>query len=355
MSDQAEVLRQAAQRGRNREPLRRLSQRKSDDTARVVAVTSGKGGVGKTSFVVNLAVVLADLGMRVTILDADLGLANVDVLLGLAARHNLHHVINGTLSLEDILIKGPRDVQIIPGASGLRDIADMGLEDRKYLVESLYKTTRGRDLVIVDTAAGMSRNVLDFVLSAQEIIVLTAPEPAAMTDAYAMIKVISRENPNSVVRLVVNMCPNRTEAENVVEQLTLLSDRFLDFSFDALGYIPPKPPALVSLSAPKSHNAPLASTPTGGQTAPTAPTSVTASAWGYESPAETQGTVLDIDTLNALIEEFTGAIARAEAAKSAHPAFIDHLNHILASLVAYRDALVANNADPAKPGGWGDY
>jgi septum formation inhibitor-activating ATPase MinD len=172
MSDQAEVLRQAAQRGRNREPLRRLSQRKSDDTARVVAVTSGKGGVGKTSFVVNLAVVLADLGMRVTILDADLGLANVDVLLGLAARHNLHHVINGTLSLEDILIKGPRDVQIIPGASGLRDIADMGLEDRKYLVESLYKTTRGRDLVIVDTAAGMSRNVLDFVLSAQEIIVV---------------------------------------------------------------------------------------------------------------------------------------------------------------------------------------
>ncbi|MDD4337285.1 MAG: MinD/ParA family protein [Firmicutes bacterium] len=241
MSDQAEVLRQAAQRGRNREPLRRLSQRKSDDTARVVAVTSGKGGVGKTSFVVNLAVVLADLGMRVTILDADLGLANVDVLLGLAARHNLHHVINGTLSLEDILIKGPRDVQIIPGASGLRDIADMGLEDRKYLVESLYKTTRGRDLVIVDTAAGMSRNVLDFVLSAQEIIVLTAPEPAAMTDAYAMIKVISRENPNSVVRLVVNMCPNRTEAENVVEQLTLLSDRFLDFSFDALGYIPTDP------------------------------------------------------------------------------------------------------------------
>ncbi|MDD4793441.1 MAG: hypothetical protein PHP20_10295 [Firmicutes bacterium] len=118
---------------------------------------------------------------------------------------------------------------------------------------------------------------------------------------------------------------------------------------------PPKPPALVSLSAPKSHNAPLGSTPTGMQTAPTAPTSVTASAWGYESPAETQGTVLDIDTLNALIEEFTGAIARAEAAKSAHPAFIDHLNHILASLVAYRDALVANNADPAKPGGWGDY
>lgn len=241
MSDQAEVLRQAAQRGQTKEALRRPSQPRSDDVARVVAVTSGKGGVGKTSFVVNLAVVLANLGMRVTILDADLGLANVDVLFGLAARHNLHHVINGTLSMEDILIKGPGDVHIIPGASGLRDIADMGLEDRKYLMESLFKAMRGRDLLIIDTAAGLSRNVLDFVLSAQETIVLTAPEPAAMTDAYAMIKVISREAPNSVVRLVVNMCPNRTEAENVVEQLTLLSQRFLDFSFDALGYIPIDP------------------------------------------------------------------------------------------------------------------
>ena len=241
MSDQAEVLRRAAKRGQDNQPLRRLSQQRSADTARVTAVTSGKGGVGTATFGGNLAVVLSRRGRGVTILDADLGLANVDVVLGLAARHNLHHVINGTLSLEDILIKGPRDVQIIPGASGLRNIADMGLEDRQYLVESLHKATHGRDLVIVDTAAGMSRNVLDFVLSAQEIIVLTAPEPAAMTDAYAMIKVGSRENPNSVVRLVVNMCPNRAVAEDVVEQLTLLSDRFLGFRFDALGYIPTDP------------------------------------------------------------------------------------------------------------------
>jgi len=241
MSDQAEELREAASRVQGKESRRKVARGESDDTTRVVAVTSGKGGVGKTSFVVNLAMLLADFGLRVTILDADLGLANVDVLLGLAARHNLHHVIKGTLSLEDIIVTGPRDVQIIPGASGLRDIADMAPEDRKRLIESLSRAVRGRDLLIIDTAAGMSRTVLDFVLSAQEAIVITAPEPTAMTDAYAMIKVISRENPNAIVRIVVNMCHSRKEAENVVEQLSLLSDRFLDFTFDALGYIPVDP------------------------------------------------------------------------------------------------------------------
>ena len=196
------------------------------------------GRSGQPNFVVNLAVALAGAGMRVTILDADLGLANVDVLLGMTVRHNLHHVINGTLSLADIVLPGPSGIEVIPGASGLRDIADMKESARRTLIESLSVAVRDRDLLLIDTAAGVSKNVLDFVLAAQEVILLTMPEPTAMTDAYAMIKLISRSNPDAAVRVVVNQTPTRQEAESVVEQLNLLSRRFLSFSVDPLGYVP---------------------------------------------------------------------------------------------------------------------
>ncbi|MEA4883665.1 MAG: MinD/ParA family protein [Clostridia bacterium] len=238
MSDQAAELRGMAQEVGDVRTRQQRTKKSADDSVRVVAVTSGKGGVGKTNFVVNLAMALADMGMRVSILDADLGLANVDVLLGLPVRHNLHHVLNGTLSLEDIVVRGPRDIELIPGASGLREIADMDDASRANLIGALARAVRGRDILIVDTGAGMSKNVMDFVLSAQETIVMTAPEPTAMADAYAMIKVISRENPSAAVRVVVNMCASRDEAKNVVEQLALLASRFLSFTFEPLGYIP---------------------------------------------------------------------------------------------------------------------
>jgi flagellar biosynthesis protein FlhG len=240
MSDQAAELRGLVRQFQGqREPVSQKTGRKSQpEAARIVAVTSGKGGVGKTNLVVNLAVALADAGMRVTILDADLGLANVDVLLGLTARHNLHHVINGTLSLADIILRGPHGVEVIPGASGLRDIADMKESTRNRFIESISDAVRDRDLLLIDTAAGVTRNVLDFVLAAQEVILLTVPEPTAMTDAYAMIKLISRSNPDAAVRVVVNLAPGRQEAESAVEQLNLLSRRFLNFSVDPLGYVP---------------------------------------------------------------------------------------------------------------------
>lgn len=240
MSDQAAELRGLVRRVRGHDVSahRKAGRKGQPDAARIVAVTSGKGGVGKTNFVVNLAVALADMGMRVTILDADLGLANVDVLLGLTVRHNLHHVINGTLSLSDIVLSGPRGIEVIPGASGLRDIADMRESARRRLIESLSDVVRDRDLLLIDTAAGVSANVLDFVLAAQEVILLTVPEPTAMTDAYAMIKLISRANPDAAVRVVVNLESSRQEAESVVEQLNLLSERFLSFSVEPLGYVP---------------------------------------------------------------------------------------------------------------------
>ncbi len=240
MSDQAAELRGLVRQfqGQSESVSRKTGRKSQPDAARIVAVTSGKGGVGKTNLVVNLAVALADAGMRVTILDADLGLANVDVLLGLTVRHNLHHVINGTLSLADIILPGPRGIEVIPGASGLRDIADMQESARNRFIESISDAVRDRDLLLIDTAAGVTRNVLDFVLAAQEVILLTVPEPTAMTDAYAMIKLISRSNPDAAVRVVVNLAPNRQEAESAVEQLNLLSRRFLSFSVDPLGYVP---------------------------------------------------------------------------------------------------------------------
>ncbi len=238
MSDQAAELRGLVRRAQGEPVCRKAGPKGQPGATRIVAVTSGKGGVGKTNFVVNLAVALADTAMRVTILDADLGLANVDVLLGLTVRHNLHHVINGTLSLSDIVLPGPRGIEVIPGASGLREIADMRGAARQRLIESLADVVGDRDILLVDTAAGVSANVLDFVLAAQEVILLTVPEPTAMADAYAMIKLISRANPNAVVRVVVNLASNRKDAETLVEQLNLLSQRFLNFHVEPLGYVP---------------------------------------------------------------------------------------------------------------------
>lgn len=240
MPDQAAELRGLVQR------LRWIDKRESParpgtDGARIIATTSGKGGVGKTNFVVNTAISMAGLGLKVSVLDADLGMANVDVLLGLAARYNLRHVINGTLSMSDIIVQGPRDIQVIPGASGLREIADLRERDRLRLIGSLEEAASERDILFIDTGAGVSSNVLDFVMAAGEVIVLTTPEPTAMTDAYAMIKLISRQDPRARIHVVVNMAPSRQEAQAAVEQLNKLCQRFLGFRFNALGYIPMDP------------------------------------------------------------------------------------------------------------------
>lgn len=208
------------------------------DRGRVIAVTSGKGGVGKTNFTVNLAITLADMGVKVGVLDADMGMANVDVLLGMAAKHNLHDVIQGAMSIRDVIVEGPKGVRVIPGASGLREMADLRPHDRRMLLSSLAEAVAGRDLLLVDTGAGLSANVMDFVMAAGEVIVITTPEPTAMTDAYAMIKVIARQDPTATVHLVINMASDKREAQTADEQMAKLCDKFLGFKFHSLGYIP---------------------------------------------------------------------------------------------------------------------
>ena len=206
---------------------------------RVIAVTSGKGGVGKTNIVTNLAYSLARKGKKVLVLDADLNLANVDVLLGLTPKFNLHHVLIGEKRLRDILIKAPGGFQILPASSGIMELADLSEEQKLFFLSEISALGNIIDIMLIDTAAGINNNVIYFTLAAQEKVVVLTPEPTSLTDAYAMIKVLSSLHDVKRFRILVNSARTEKEALAVFRQLTLVSDRFLgSLSLDYLGFIP---------------------------------------------------------------------------------------------------------------------
>jgi flagellar biosynthesis protein FlhG len=209
--------------------------------ARVVAVTSGKGGVGKTNFSTNLSLTLAKSGKRVIVLDADLGLANLHVIMGVNPPYNLEHVMRGEKSLRDILHSGPSGVKIIAGGSGITELANLDEPTRLAFVSGMRELDTLADVSLIDTGAGLSRNVLAFLCAVEEIIVVTTPEPTAITDAYATIKVVSMENPTAKQSLVVNMAHSEAEAEAVAERLILIAERFLNVKLEFLGFIPQDP------------------------------------------------------------------------------------------------------------------
>ncbi|MBI2371821.1 MAG: MinD/ParA family protein [Deltaproteobacteria bacterium] len=205
---------------------------------RVIAVSSGKGGVGKTNVVANVACALARLGRRVLILDADLGLANLDVLLGLAPRFTLAHVIAGEKTIEEILVPGPAGVEILPAASGVQELAELQEPQRLALLRELDRLDGGRyDLLLIDTAAGISSNVLTFSAAAQEILVVASPEPTSITDAYALMKVLAAKHRERHFRLLVNSAADPREGKEVYRKLSLAVDRFLHVSLDYAGYV----------------------------------------------------------------------------------------------------------------------
>ena len=206
--------------------------------ARVIAVTSGKGGVGKTNFCSNLALTLAAGGQRVIIVDADLGLANVHVVMGVAPRFHLEHVMQGEKTLQDVLYQAPGGVGIIGGGSGLADMANLDDARRQRFIHSLSELDTLADVVLLDTGAGLSHNVLAFLCAVDEVIVVTTPEPTAITDAYATIKVLSQENPNAQQRLVINMAQSEAEAQAVWQRLHSIAQRFLQRELSCLGFIP---------------------------------------------------------------------------------------------------------------------
>ena len=204
---------------------------------RVLAVTSGKGGVGKTNIVANLAFGLCELGKKVVVLDADFGLANIDVLLGLTPRFHLGHVLFGNKTLTEIMVQGPKGIRIIPASSGLQRLAELTAEQRNHLVESFADLEQDVDFFVIDTAAGISRNVIHFLFSSQAVFVVSAPEPTAIVDAYAVIKIILAEDPAKDVRVLINSVEHEEEAREVFCQINSVVKRFLNRDVVYLGHV----------------------------------------------------------------------------------------------------------------------
>ncbi len=204
----------------------------------VIAVSGGKGGVGKSNISVNLSIALAELRRRVLLVDADLGLANVDVLLGLKARHNLADVLAGTHSLRDVLVSGPAGMKIVPAASGVPHMAALGAREHAGLINAFSELSDQVDILIVDTAAGISDTVISFVRAAHEVLVVVCDEPSSITDAYALIKVLNKAQGMQRFRVVANMTRNPQEGRSMFAKLNAVCERFLDVTLQYVGNIP---------------------------------------------------------------------------------------------------------------------
>ena len=205
--------------------------------ARIVAVASGKGGVGKTNVAVNLAYCLSMAGRRVLLMDADMGTANADVLCDLIPNGTLAHVVAGRRTLRQIMLKGPGGFALIPGTSGLANMAALGEAQLRTLMRQLQSFEKEVDLILLDTGAGVSPNVLSFVQRADQLLVVTTPEPPAITDAYAMIKVVARKDPHPQVLVVVNQVHDLAEARGVFARVDATCRRFLDLGIRFAGHV----------------------------------------------------------------------------------------------------------------------
>ena len=226
MPDQAEGIRQLqAAVASEARPASRGGLRRH---ARVVAVTSGKGGVGKTSLASNIAVAAASRGRRVLLVDVDLGLANVDIILGVQPRYNLAHFISGRRRLEEIVVRGPGGVLLVPGANGIAQLADLDAAARERVIHGLNELETQVDLIIIDTGAGIGPDVLSFTSTADDVLVVITPDPASLTDGYAVVKSIWLTGRRTGFRLALNMTRSAEEALAVAGRIHRVMSRFLD-------------------------------------------------------------------------------------------------------------------------------
>ena len=205
---------------------------------KVIAIASGKGGVGKTNVTVNIGVALAAQGKQVLLLDADLGLANIDVMLGLHPQYNLLHVLDGSKSLNDIIVEGPSGLKIIPAASGIQKMAELSSAEHAGMIQAFSEMDQHIDVLLIDSAAGIADSVISFTRAAQEVIIVVCDEPASITDAYALIKLLSKEHDVEHFHIIANMTRNVQEGRELFNKISLVCDRFLDVNLDFMGIVP---------------------------------------------------------------------------------------------------------------------
>lgn len=232
MEDQAQQLRELMRA----KPASAGAQK--DRKTRIITVTSGKGGVGKTNVSVNMAIAYARLGKKVIVMDADLGLANVNVMLAMIPKFNLYHVIRKQKTMQEIILDTEYGIRIVAGASGFSKIANLTDDERQSFIEELNALSSA-DIIIIDTSAGVSSNVLSFVAAADEAVIVTTPEPTAITDAYGIIKIIATEveNLNMGLKLVVNRVKSVAEAKSVADRMINIAGQFLNLKVEYLGFI----------------------------------------------------------------------------------------------------------------------
>ncbi|MBM7555359.1 MinD/ParA family protein [Halanaerobacter jeridensis] len=239
MKDQAENLRKMIQQKKNNSDSssRVESAQNKVDSARIYTVTSGKGGVGKSNFTANLALALQEQGEKVILFDADLGMANLDVILGVTPNYNLNHVISGKKTLPEIILEGPNGISLIPGGSGVEELANLSRYQLNNLIDSWSELEEEYDIILIDTGAGLSNIVINFILAADETLVISTSEPTSITDAYGVVKVLSNHNQNLDIKLVINQASDK-EGTKIANRLTKTAQEFLDLNVDLLGVLP---------------------------------------------------------------------------------------------------------------------
>jgi len=235
MKDQANRLREIVSKVNNDNIKTSIETLKTN--AKVITVTSGKGGVGKTNITINLAITLSKLGHRVVVIDADLGLANIDVVLGMMPKYSLVDVIKNGKNVLDVLSTGPNRVKFISGGSGVEELTRLTQIELENFVRNIALLDKIADIILIDTGAGISENVIKFVMAADDVVVITTPEPTATTDAYALIKAIGVRNKNKSIRLIINRTDTAIEAQTAMQKLSTVSKKFLDLKLQFLGYV----------------------------------------------------------------------------------------------------------------------
>ncbi len=237
MQDQADRLRQLVKKQQMSQQIFSQKKPSSNHMPHIMAITSGKGGVGKTNITVNLAIALAKKGKKVLIIDADLGLANVEILFGMSPQHTMLDLLRSDVYVPDVVLNAPGNIQYISGGSGLERLSDLSAADRVTLLKKLSYCENLADIILIDTGAGVGSNVMDFLLAAEEVILVVTPEPTSMTDAYAVVKTYKHKKASPLVKLIVNRVYSQEEGLDVENKLIQTMRKFLAIPVEFMGMV----------------------------------------------------------------------------------------------------------------------